>query len=159
MTVGAPAAPIRRAPRPPPLVPPAPSARALAASGLRYALVELPADQFWFFGVPPNRFLHFRNQLFSERHLLPAVLAPLAAAVGLVGWMRRQPAVRPVGVVLAGAMVYAALSCVGYFGYCSLHYLNPAPIGEIYDRWIAKFEKPRLKALGGLKRRLEKANG
>lgn len=40
-----------------------------------------------------------------------------------------------------------------------LHFLNPVPLQEIYDRWIAKFEKPRLKALSDLKRRLEKANG
>jgi DNA-binding transcriptional ArsR family regulator len=37
-----------------------------------------------------------------------------------------------------------------------LHFLNPVPLQEIYERWIAKFEKPRLKALGDLKRRLEK---
>src|SRR5262245_54848017 len=36
-----------------------------------------------------------------------------------------------------------------------LHFLNPVPLQEIYERWIAKFEKPRLKALGDLKRRLE----
>jgi DNA-binding transcriptional ArsR family regulator len=40
-----------------------------------------------------------------------------------------------------------------------LHFLNPVPLQEIYERWIAKFEKPRLKALEDLKRRLEKANG
>jgi DNA-binding transcriptional ArsR family regulator len=40
-----------------------------------------------------------------------------------------------------------------------LHFLNPVPLQEIYDRWISKFEKPRLKALADLKRRLEKANG
>ena len=40
-----------------------------------------------------------------------------------------------------------------------LHFLNPVPLQEIYERWIAKFEKPRLKALGDLKRRLEKNNG
>ena len=40
-----------------------------------------------------------------------------------------------------------------------LHFLNPVPLQEIYDRWIAKFEKSRLKALTDLKRRLEKANG
>jgi DNA-binding transcriptional ArsR family regulator len=40
-----------------------------------------------------------------------------------------------------------------------LHFLNPVPLQEIYERWIAKFEKPRLKALDQLKRRLEKANG
>jgi len=40
-----------------------------------------------------------------------------------------------------------------------LHFLNPVPLQEIYERWIAKFERPRLKALGNLKRRLEKADG
>ena len=40
-----------------------------------------------------------------------------------------------------------------------LHFLNPIPLQEIYERWIAKFEKPRLKALAALKQRLEKAHG
>jgi DNA-binding transcriptional ArsR family regulator len=40
-----------------------------------------------------------------------------------------------------------------------LHFLNPVPLQEIYERWIAKFEKPRLKALSELKRRMEKSNG
>jgi DNA-binding transcriptional ArsR family regulator len=39
------------------------------------------------------------------------------------------------------------------------HFLNPVPLQEIYERWIAKFEKPRLKALSALKRRLETTNG
>jgi DNA-binding transcriptional ArsR family regulator len=37
-----------------------------------------------------------------------------------------------------------------------LHFLNPVPLQEIYDRWIAKFEKPRLKAMSQLKKHLEK---
>jgi DNA-binding transcriptional ArsR family regulator len=40
-----------------------------------------------------------------------------------------------------------------------LHFLNPVPLQAIYERWIAKFEKPRLKALSDLKRRLEKTHG
>ena len=40
-----------------------------------------------------------------------------------------------------------------------LHFLNPVPLQEIYERWIAKFEKPRLAALSDLKKRLEKSNG
>ena len=40
-----------------------------------------------------------------------------------------------------------------------LHFINPVPINEIAERWIRKFEYPRLKALANLKRRLEKANG
>jgi DNA-binding transcriptional ArsR family regulator len=40
-----------------------------------------------------------------------------------------------------------------------LHFLNPVPLQEIYERWIAKFERTRLKALENLKRRLEKTHG
>jgi DNA-binding transcriptional ArsR family regulator len=36
-----------------------------------------------------------------------------------------------------------------------LHYLNPTPIHEIYERWIRKYERHRLEALSELKRRLE----
>src|ERR1700689_2332146 len=40
-----------------------------------------------------------------------------------------------------------------------LHFLNPVPLQDIYERWIAKFERPRLRAIDDLKRRLERANG
>ena len=40
-----------------------------------------------------------------------------------------------------------------------LHFLNPVPLQEIYERWIAKFEKPRLEALSDLKHRLENNDG
>jgi len=36
-----------------------------------------------------------------------------------------------------------------------LHHLNPAPIAEIADRWIRKYDQPRAGALAALKRRLE----
>ena len=36
-----------------------------------------------------------------------------------------------------------------------LHLLNPVPLQDVYERWLAKFEKPRLRALHDLKRRLE----
>ena len=32
-----------------------------------------------------------------------------------------------------------------------LHYLNPVPINEIYERWIGKYERGRLHALDALK--------
>src|SRR5271167_507447 len=36
-----------------------------------------------------------------------------------------------------------------------LHFINPVPINEIAERWINKFERPRLRALSELKRKLE----
>ena len=36
-----------------------------------------------------------------------------------------------------------------------LHFINPVPINEIAERWIGKFEQPRLRAISELKRNLE----
>ena len=36
-----------------------------------------------------------------------------------------------------------------------LHFLNPVPLHEISERWIAKYERHRLQALSDLKRGLE----
>lgn len=36
-----------------------------------------------------------------------------------------------------------------------LHFINPVPINEIAERWISKFDLPRLQALSKLKRHLE----
>ncbi|GAA0296489.1 metalloregulator ArsR/SmtB family transcription factor [Sphingomonas oligophenolica] len=36
-----------------------------------------------------------------------------------------------------------------------LHYINPVPINGIAERWIGKFEQPRLAALSSLKKSLE----
>lgn len=36
-----------------------------------------------------------------------------------------------------------------------LHYLNPVPLQELYERWIKKFERDRLELLHDLKEMLE----
>ena len=35
------------------------------------------------------------------------------------------------------------------------HFINPVPINDIAERWISKFDQPRLRALAALKQRLE----
>jgi DNA-binding transcriptional ArsR family regulator len=35
------------------------------------------------------------------------------------------------------------------------HYLNPVPIHDIYERWIAKYDRPHLNALRDLKKQVE----
>ena len=68
--------------------------------------------------------------------------------------MTRQGVTQHLGVLEAANLVVTMRR-----GREKLHFLNPVPLQEIYERWIAKFEKRRLKALGNLKRRLEKSNG
>jgi DNA-binding transcriptional ArsR family regulator len=64
--------------------------------------------------------------------------------------MTRQGVTQHLAVLEAANLV-----AVQWRGREKLHFLNPVPLQEIYDRWICKFEKPRLKALRDLKRRLE----
>lgn len=49
----------------------------------------------------------------------------------------------------------ANLVTVTWHGREKLHYLNPVPIGEIYHRWIGKFDQRRIEALTNLKLALE----
>ena len=49
----------------------------------------------------------------------------------------------------------ANLVAIVWQGREKLHYLNPVPLHEIYERWIEKFERIRLGALRDLKRKLE----
>jgi DNA-binding transcriptional ArsR family regulator len=49
----------------------------------------------------------------------------------------------------------ANLVAVVWRGREKLHYLNPVPIHEIYERWINKYESDRLQVLGDLKKGLE----
>ena len=49
----------------------------------------------------------------------------------------------------------AKLVVVVWRGREKLHYLNPVPLQEIYERWIGKYERHRLRALSDLKKGLE----
>jgi DNA-binding transcriptional ArsR family regulator len=49
----------------------------------------------------------------------------------------------------------AKLVVVVWRGRQKLHYLNPVPLQEIYERWISKYERHRLQALSDLKKSLE----
>ena len=51
----------------------------------------------------------------------------------------------------------ANLIAVAWRGREKLHYLNPMPLHEIYERWIGKYERHRLQALSDLKKGLESA--
>jgi DNA-binding transcriptional ArsR family regulator len=49
----------------------------------------------------------------------------------------------------------ANLVVIEWQGREKLHFINPVPINSIAERWISKFEAPRLNALSELKRTLE----
>lgn len=64
--------------------------------------------------------------------------------------MTRQAATQHLCVLEAANLVVTI-----WRGREKLHYLNPVPLQDIYERWIRKFERQRLRALHDLKKRLE----
>jgi DNA-binding transcriptional ArsR family regulator len=50
----------------------------------------------------------------------------------------------------------ANLISVEWQGREKLHYVNPVPIHQIYERWIRKYEQQRLVALHDFKTKLER---
>ncbi|OLT11883.1 ArsR family transcriptional regulator [Pseudonocardia sp. CNS-139] len=64
--------------------------------------------------------------------------------------MARQSATQHLAVLEAANLVTTVRQ-----GRRKLHYLNPVPLHEIQERWIDKFERPRLRALSAVKHRAE----
>ena len=73
-------------------------------------------------------------------------LGELCASAG----MARQSVTQHLGVLEAANLISTTRR-----GREKLHHLNPVPLHEIQERWIDKFEPPRLRALGALRRRAE----
>jgi len=64
--------------------------------------------------------------------------------------MARQSVTQHLAVLQAANLV-----TVEWQGREKRHYLNPVPVHEVYERWIGKFERRRLRALVDFKKKLE----
>jgi DNA-binding transcriptional ArsR family regulator len=64
--------------------------------------------------------------------------------------MTRQAVAKHLGILQEGNLVATRRQ-----GREKLHFINPVPINEIAERWIGKFDQPRLSVLSDLKRALE----
>jgi uncharacterized protein YndB with AHSA1/START domain/DNA-binding transcriptional ArsR family regulator len=66
--------------------------------------------------------------------------------------MTRQAATQHLDLLVAANLVSTVRR-----GREKWHYLNPVPLHDIQERWIDKFEVPRLRTLGAVRRRAEEA--
>jgi DNA-binding transcriptional ArsR family regulator len=64
--------------------------------------------------------------------------------------MSRQAVAQHLGVLESASLVV-----VVWHGREKLHYINPVPLFEVFERWIQPFERTRLAALQDLKLNLE----
>jgi uncharacterized protein YndB with AHSA1/START domain/DNA-binding transcriptional ArsR family regulator len=89
----------------------------------------------------------------TRRHLLDRLHQENGQTLGeLCGQlnMARQSATQHLAVLEAANLISTL-----WRGREKLHYLNPVPLHEIQDRWIGKFERPRLRALSTIRRAAE----
>lgn len=89
-----------------------------------------------------------RRQLLDRLHARSG-LTLTALCQGLD--MSRQAVTQHLEVLEAANLVATIVR-----GREKLHFLNPVPVYEVFERWIRKFEKPRLRALSDFKARLER---
>lgn len=64
--------------------------------------------------------------------------------------MARQSATQHLGILEAANLVSTVRR-----GREKLHFINPVPLHEVYERWVRKFEHQRLSLLHDLKKELE----
>ena len=64
--------------------------------------------------------------------------------------MARQSVTQHIGILEAANLVSTVRR-----GREKLHFINPVPLHEVYERWVRKFERQRLRLLHDLKNELE----
>lgn len=65
----------------------------------------------------------------------------------------RQSTTQHLGILEAANLVSTV-----WRGREKLHFINPVPLHEVYERWVRKFEQQRLSLLHDLKKELEGEN-
>lgn len=91
-----------------------------------------------------------RRRLLDRLHLTDGQsLGDLCAGLA----MTRQAVAKHLAILEAANLVVAVRQ-----GREKHHFINRVPINDIAERWIGKFDQPRLSALSALKRNLEGDN-
>ena len=87
---------------------------------LKYALIDIPTDQFWYFGVPPNDYIHFDNAIvtfLTDWRLL--MMWGIALVAGLLVWrvhrLRKYRVETQAFIFGLLAGTFAMVSMLGYY--------------------------------------------
>ncbi len=107
--------------------------RAQPLDAIRYAIAEVPRDQFWYFGVHPNAVIRSWSQFLDT----PIVLFALLAGVGMSAFcvyiaLRRTAGLAALARVQAILSLYGLVATVAYLGIASPAYIAPLLRVEIF---------------------------
>jgi hypothetical protein len=96
---------------------------AAAGALLRFALVDIPADQFWFFGAPPNTYVNSITDLFSLPIPGPFLLWGVVTAGLAIRGYRNGTLPRWAALCALGLSVYGLITFTAYLGISTVIYL------------------------------------
>lgn len=95
---------------------------------LRYNLIEVPQDQFWYFGVPPNDFASSWTDFFqaSGRAVFLILALLLWATVSMLNFVsNRNTPLSMQKVAVTHMLCYGAMSCASSLGMLEKGYFIP----------------------------------
>ena len=101
-----------------------------SVKALRYNLVELPANQFWFFGSPALPYLRNWRELILNRHVIFS-FAPTYFALAAIGWIlvkswnRRLRLGRDWRALAILMLTYGVFTGIPLLAILSRHYVFP----------------------------------
>jgi hypothetical protein len=128
-----------------------------AKKAILYNLVDLPADQFWFFGSPPLPYWSHWRELISNHHVIMCLL-PYCFALAILGYIVLQSWNHPLNLgrdwqaLTILMLVYGVLTGIPMLGALSRHYAFPlartlaltgllvfanAPPPNVFRKWVS----------------------
>jgi hypothetical protein len=88
-----------------------------ARNALHYAFVDIPEDQFWYFGTPPLPYVERWTDVFADQRVMLALGVAAVQMLLLARWSRTSPTGGRLAPPFIGAIVYGVAASVGYLSY------------------------------------------
>jgi hypothetical protein len=88
-----------------------------------YALIDVPADQFWYFGSSPNYFITQLGDITNNSDIIiNNMLTIILLTVYISAYLRKKT---PETISILFLLVYALLTNINLLGMADTHYLHP----------------------------------
>lgn len=102
---------------------------------LKYAFVEVPADQFWYFGAPPNQYLTSLWDILDDLYIRKNILFGLGFLILTIGLHFTKKI--PYTFAIIFLLVYGLLSNISLLGYYEPYYSEPlGRINTLVGVWL-----------------------
>lgn len=122
-----------------------------AAQAARYLFLDVPSQQFWYFGGPPNGIADSLSAVMTQRALLPCLLGTLVLLAAECRWLRRperDATERAVSISALVLLVYGLIAQAAQLSALAPYHLvlfrNAALVGLLWAFRLAPWLSSRI---------------